>query len=74
MKKMKFWIVGLLFVPLAGLITIRTNVKYDAKADRNFILTNMEALAQGEGPLENDCLGSGSVSCGGGYYKTKYSR
>ncbi len=62
MKKLKFWIVE-----------IHTNLKYNITDSKNFILTNMETLTQGENG-NNDCIGSGSVACGNGLYKLKVAR
>ncbi len=73
MKKLKFWLAGILFTSLATAILININLKYVAADDRNFILTNVEALAQGENG-DNECFGSGSVVCGGGLYKSRLSR
>lgn len=75
MKKLKFWLAGLSFVALIIALAININLKYGVTSDINeFSLTNVEALAQGEGGLESECFGSGTLVCGSGQYKTRVSR
>ncbi len=75
MKRLKFWLAGALFAALAVVMAINLNLKYGATAGRgDFILNNVEALAQGEGGLEQDCIGSGTITCGSGVYKVRVTR
>ncbi len=75
MKRLKVWLVGILFVTIIVVMAVNINLKYGATADSgNFIMTNVEALAQGEGSLEQDCAGSGSLVCGSGLYKVRVTR
>ncbi len=72
MKRLKFWLAGILFASLVVAVTVNINLEYGADS-RDFELTNVEALAQGENG-DNECVGTGSVVCGGGLYKSRLSR
>ncbi len=73
MKKLKFWLAGALFAALAVAMAVNINLEYSTTTDsKDFILNNVEALAQGEG-IDEECLGSGSIVCGGGLYKARIS-
>ncbi len=73
MKKLKFWMAGVLFASLVGAIAVNINLNYSAATDNSdFSLTNVEALAQGE-TGEGDCAGSGSLVCGDKSYKVRIS-
>lgn len=74
MKRLKFWMAGFVFVSLVAMIAADINLGYGTMNTDEFILTNVEALAQGEGPYENECMGSGSLVCGGGTYKIRVAR
>ncbi len=70
MKKLNFWMAVLLFSAVVTVMIVKVNLKYSATNSKDFTLTNVEALAQGESGGE-DCYGSGSVVCAGGLYKAK---
>lgn len=73
MKKLKLRLTGLLFTSLAVVIAVNINLQYGTtENNKDFILNNVEALAQGEGGGEG-CMGSGSILCDGTYHKVKYT-
>lgn len=74
MKIFKLWTASLLFASLVVVIAINLHLNYDTAVGKELISDNMEALAQGEGPGERDCWGSGSMICGSGSYKARYIR
>ncbi len=73
MKRLKFWLAGLLFVLLVVVMAVNVNMKYGATKVQDVCLRNTEALAQGESE-EGDCAGAGNVDCMGGKYKYSYGR
>ncbi len=71
MKKLRLLVGAMFCLASIWIVTLHVNLASDYTIDNQMVVSNMEALTQGE-VGEVFCYGSGDVDCNGGKYRSKY--